>query len=141
MTLCVGWVDERALANIGRGPQLVPNRVSVGNTGLSTPTTDNTLKQTFVVPTGSSSLSLWYYNVCASGDNNAVAWFTATLQNTGGTTLATIVPQTCVAPAWHHVTASLTSFAGQTVVLVLTNHDDNDVGDGTYTYVDDIGVE
>ena len=109
--------------------------------GAATPTNgDSTIKQTFTVPAGGGTLKFWYSTTCP--DTVTYDWFTAQLQNTSGTTLATLVAPTCVASSgWTQVTFNLAAYANQTVVVVATNHDDNYVGDPTYTLVDDVSVQ
>lgn len=108
--------------------------------GLATPTNgDTTMSQTFAVPSTGGTLTFWYENICP--DTVTYDWFTASLQNTSGTTLATLVPRICTASGtWTQVSYNLAAYAGQTVVLVTTNHDDNYPGDPTFSVVDDATV-
>lgn len=108
--------------------------------GSTTPTNgDSTVQQTFVVPSSGGTLTFWYKNVCP--DTVYYDWVIATLQTTSGGLLATMVPKTCTpSGSWTQATLNLASFAGQTVVVVLTSHDDNYGADPTYTFVDDVSV-
>ncbi|HST29512.1 MAG TPA: hypothetical protein VLK27_01590 [Chthoniobacterales bacterium] len=64
-------------------------------------------------------------------------WATATLSdNTTGTT-TTILPKVCATSStWVQDTATIT--AGHSYTLTLIGHDDNYVGDATYTLFDDV---
>jgi len=100
---------------------------------------DSTVQQSFTVPAAGGTLQFWYSNVCP--DSVTYDWFTATLLNAQGQTVATIVPHTCASSsAWTPATLDLSSWAGSNVTVVLTSHDDNYPGDPTYTYVDDVIV-
>ena len=109
--------------------------------GLTTPTNgDSTVKQTITVPSTGGTLSLWYSITCP--DTVQYDWFTASLQTPLGATLATVVAKTCVGSSgWVHVTYGLGSYTSQTIVVVLTSHDDNYGPDPTYTLVDDVSVQ
>ena len=109
--------------------------------GSTSPTNgDSTVEQTFTVPSGGGTLSFWWSSTCP--DTVYYDWFTATLQNTSGTVLSTIVAKTCASSsAWTQATQSLSAWAGQTVVVVLTSHDDDYYADPTYSFVDDINVQ
>ena len=59
-----------------------------------------------------------------------------------GACLRPLVPKTCVASSgWTSVTYNLSAYAGQTIVLVTTSHDDNYIGDPTYTLIDDVSIQ
>jgi hypothetical protein len=109
--------------------------------GATTPTNgDSSVQQSFVVPARGGTLSFWYSNVCP--DTVTYDWFTATLVDAGGNLLATIVPNACASSsAWTQATLNLAPWAGQTVTIVLTSHDDNYPGDATYSFVDDVSVQ
>lgn len=96
---------------------------------------DSTLSQSFVAPTGTTSLSLWYANRCP--DTVTYDWIVITLKdNTSGTT-TTLVPKTCSAVyVWTNVTGAVT--AGHWYTLTITNHDDNYSADPTYSLSDDV---
>ena len=56
-----------------------------GSLGSSSPSTDSTLAQTFTLPAGASTLSVWYRVYCP--DTLTYDWATATLKdNVSGTT-------------------------------------------------------
>jgi hypothetical protein len=107
--------------------------------GLTGPTNgDSSIAQTFSAPTGSSTLSFWYRNVCP--DTLTYDWATATLtDNTTGTT-QTVLPKVCSNPGgtWTQVNAAIS--AGHSYTLTLTSHDDNYSSDPTYTEYDDVVV-
>jgi hypothetical protein len=84
-------------------------------------------------------LTFWYKMVC--NDTLTYDWAIATVTNTSGTVLTTPLGKTCTnSGAWVQVTSNLSSWAGQTVVIKLANHDDNNPGDASYTLFDDVAV-
>ena len=109
-----------------------------GQAGSTSPTSgDSTIRQTFLAPTGVSTLHFWYQVHCL--DRVQRDWATATLQdNTGGGT-TTILAKTCNNNAtWVQVTASVT--VGHSYTLTLISHDDNRSGKATYTLFDDVSL-
>jgi hypothetical protein len=131
-----GWTPSGASSSVTTtGPHSGTYAAMLGATTATNG--DASVAQTFTVPTGSSLLSFWYAVSCM--DAVAYDWATATLvDNTAGTT-ATVLPKTCpTSSGWNQVTATLT--AGHSYTLTLTNHDDNDPKDPTYTKYDDVTV-
>jgi serine protease len=107
--------------------------------GLTSPTNgDSSIAQTFTAPTGATSLSFWYRNVCP--DTLTYDWATATLtDNTAGTT-QTALAKTCTnTGVWSQATVTIT--AGHSYTLTLISHDDNFSSDPTYTEYDDVVVK
>ncbi len=104
--------------------------------GSTTPTNgDSNIVQTFSVPSGKSSLSVWYASVCP--DTITYDWVTLTLKNNSTGTTTTMLPKTCASSSsWTNITASVS--AGTSYTLTLTNHDDNYSADPTYTKFDDV---
>ena len=107
----------------------------VGSTG---PSTDSSIQQQIVLPAGTPLLSFWYKIVCP--DAVDFDWATAVVTSTSGTVLATPLPQSCNNAGWTQASADLTAWAGQTVVIALENHDDNNASDPTYTLYDDVAI-
>jgi serine protease len=105
-----------------------------GSTG---PTTDASLVQTFLAPTGTTGLTFWWWSACP--DTVTYDWARATLRdNTTGTT-TTPLRRTCAANAvWAKVDTTIT--AGHSYTLTLANHDDAAAGDVTFSRFDDIAV-
>ena len=88
------------------------------------------ISQTFTIPSGTTSLSFWFANVCAASTGGA----TATLldHHTGKT--RTVLKLTCRSTnAWREETVSVT--AGHSYTLMLTNEDSSA---GTYSLFDDV---
>ena len=113
---------------------------SAAQLGSPTPGGDSTASQTIALPAGSPQLSFWYQMSCT--DTVAYDWASATLQDAGGNVLATLLAPVCdTSGQWVQVTADLTSFAGQSVVLVLANHDDGNPGDASYSLYDDVTIQ
>jgi hypothetical protein len=106
--------------------------------GSSSPTNGaSNIAQTFTAPTGSTTLTFYYDNVCP--DTVTYDWATATLKNNSTGTTTTILAKTCVANSgWVKVTHAVT--AGTSYTLTLTSKDDNYTGDPTYTYYDDVAT-
>jgi hypothetical protein len=109
-----------------------------GRAGSTSPTNgDSSIAQTFTAPTGVTTLSFWYRNVCT--DTVTFDWATATLKdNTTGVT-TTVLAKTCTNNGtFVQKTASVT--AGHSYTLTLIDHDDNFAGDPTYTLYDDVAL-
>jgi hypothetical protein len=110
-------------------------------TGSTSPTNgDSTLSQTFTLPPGASTLSLSYNVSCP--DTLAYDWATASLHdNATGATLTVLARQCSRGLGWQQATASVSSMAGHSVTLTLSNHDDDYPTDPTYTLWDDVSVQ
>ena len=106
--------------------------------GSTSPTNgDSSIAQTFTVPSGDGTLSLWYNVTCP--DTVTYDWATATLKNNTTGTTTTPLAKTCVSSSgWNQVTAPVV--AGDSYTLTLTNHDDNYPTDPTYTRFDDVSL-
>ena len=105
--------------------------------GSTSPGTDSSIAQTFTLPSNATGVSFWAQIHC--NDTITYDWATATLKdNTTGTT-TTILAKTCTNTAtW--VQASAAATGGHSVTLTLSNHDDNNAGDPTYTLYDDVAI-
>jgi hypothetical protein len=111
-----------------------------GSLGSSSPSTDSTLSQTFTMPAGANTLTLWYRIFCF--DTITYDWASATLTDNTTNTTIIVLPNTCTnTNTWVQASASATSMRGHSVTLTLLNHDDNYPGDATYTDFDDISVQ
>ncbi|MDQ3403259.1 MAG: trypsin-like serine protease, partial [Actinomycetota bacterium] len=99
---------------------------------------ESSIGQTFTVPTGSDTLSLWYSQTCP--DTVYYAWAKVTLKdNTAGTT-STPLAKTCTkGEGWKQVTAPLV--AGHNYTLTLVNRDDNHPDDAVSTVYDSVTVD
>jgi serine protease len=108
--------------------------------GSSSPTTDSSVSQTFTMPAGATTLSVWVRVFCH--DTISYDWANAMLHdNVTGATI-TVLPNTCtLTNTWVQASANVSSTAGHSVTLKLLNHDDNYAGDATYTDFDDISVQ
>jgi hypothetical protein len=106
--------------------------------GSSTATKGSSnIAQKFTVPSGASTLSLWYEVSCA--DTIKHDWAIATLRDNTAKSTATILPKTCSNTGlWTQISRSVT--AGHNYTLTLTSHDDNKAGDPTHTLYDDVAV-
>ena len=98
---------------------------------------DSAISQAVIAPAGTSTLTFWYRVTCP--DSVAYDWATATLRDNTTSVTATVLSHTCTnTGAWVQVTAHVT--AGHSYTLTLTSHDDDWVGDTTYTLYDDVSI-
>lgn len=96
---------------------------------------DSSIAQTFIAPSGSTSVGFWYLVHCP--DTVSCDWATATLADTTAGTNTTILARTCTNDAtWRQATTPIT--VGHTYTLTLVSHDDNYGSDPTYTNFDDV---
>ena len=100
--------------------------------------TDSILYQNVTVPAGGGTLSFWYYPV--SPDTITYDWQQVDICNTSGTVLANVMKVCSNTKAWTNKTLDLSSYAGQTIQIRFTDHDDGYSGDQTNMYVDDVTV-
>ena len=100
--------------------------------------TNCTLSQSVAVPAGGGTLSFWYYPV--SGDSVTYDWQEMDILNSAGTVVATPLKVASNTQVWTQVTANLASYAGQTITVKFTVHDDGYSGDQTNMYVDDVAI-
>ena len=111
----------------------------------SEPFGDSTLTQALTLPSGTSTLSFWYWpastdSLC-SGSGCVYDWQEAQLRSTSGATLATLFKLDSNAQAWTQVTVNTSPYAGQTVVLWFNVHQDGaNPADDTSMYLDDVAV-
>jgi hypothetical protein len=129
-----GWTSTGAAATIvNSGAHGGTYAARTGSTAATNG--DSSISQTFTVPAGIGSISLYYKVVCP--DTVTYDWATALLKdNTAGTT-ATLLAKTCTnSGAWNAITGTV--IAGHSYTLTLTSHDDNYASDPTYTLYDDV---
>lgn len=100
---------------------------------------DSSIYQTIVVPSTATKVTLTYYYWPSTTDTITYDWQEAQVQNTSGTTLASIMKVDSNAQAWTLVTYDLTAYKGQTVRIYFNAHGDG-YGDLTYMYLDDVSV-
>lgn len=93
--------------------------------------------QAVVVPaTGTTTLTFWGFFVTA--DSVTFDQQTALVQDNTGTTLITIFNQ-CITQGWTKYTTDLTPYAGTTVRIYFSAHDDS-AADPTYMMIDSVAV-
>lgn len=109
-----------------------------GRLGATAATTgDSFVKQALDVPPGGGYLRFAYKVACS--DTLAHDWFTVELLTSLGSLLATVVARECSSTAsWKEVWYDLGAYAGSTVYLTFTNHDNGTTA--TYSLVDDVDV-
>lgn len=130
------WTQGGVTSSVVTGGRSGSYAARVGSTS---PTNgDSSISQTFTAPSGSTSVSFWYAMSCP--DTVRYDWATATLRdNTTGTT-TTILSRVCATSStWVQASAAIT--AGHSYTLTLISHDDNYVGDATYTLFDDVTTQ
>jgi hypothetical protein len=87
------------------------------------------------VPAGKSRLVVWWKGRCS--DRVQKAWATVVAKDNTASSLATLLPPTCVnSDAWHRAAARVTPGHSYTVQLV--SHDDGKRRTPNRTYFDDI---
>lgn len=96
---------------------------------------DSIFSQNVVVPTGLSSLTLWWRGDC--NDKVSQAYATIVLKNNSSGKLTTVLRKTCVKGGqWQRLTVPVTDDRSYTLRVV--NHDDGSPTTANVTYVDDI---
>ncbi|HWW54169.1 MAG TPA: hypothetical protein VNY84_10390, partial [Acidimicrobiales bacterium] len=131
-----GWTTAGPGNAVVTGGHTGTYAARVGSTSPSTG--DSTVSQTVTIPAGNSQLTLWYQPHCT--DSITYDWERVEIHNTSNTLLATPLNVCSNSGAWTQVTFPTTPYAGQTVILVLLNHDDNYPSDPTYTLFDDVSI-
>ncbi|HMA36129.1 MAG TPA: choice-of-anchor J domain-containing protein, partial [Chloroflexia bacterium] len=111
----------------------------LGATSGNEPNGDSSLYQSFTVPSGGGTLSFWYRPTTA--DTISYDWQDAYLQNSSGSTVATLLHVASNTQVWTNVTYNLASYAGQTMRIKFLVHEDGcTCNDLTSMYVDDVTV-
>ena len=109
----------------------------LGASAAPEPNGDSSLTQTITVPSGSSTLSFWYWP--STTDTITYDWQEAQIRDTSGNTLTSVMKVCSNAQTWTQVTFDMTPYAGQNVQLYFNAHGDG-FGDLTYMYLDDVSV-
>jgi hypothetical protein len=109
----------------------------------SGPAGDSNLSQTVAIPSGTTTLSFWYYPATAddacSGSGCVYDWQEAQIRSTSGATLASVFKSNSNSQRWTQVTFDMTPYAGQNVVLWFNVHQDqSNPTDDTWMYLDDV---
>jgi hypothetical protein len=130
-----GWTSSGSTAVISGGH----SGSYAARVGSTAPTNgDSSIVQTFTAPAAGGGLSFWYKVACP--DTVTYDWATATLKDNTANTTSTVLGRTCTNNgAW--LQSAATNVAGShSYTITLTSHDDNYVGDPTYTLYDDITI-
>ncbi len=117
----------------------------LGSVSGAEPGGDGWLSQTVTIPSGTSTLSFWYWpattDALCSGSGCVYDWQEAQIRSAGGATLATVFKINSNARAWTQVTFNTSTYAGQTVVLWFNVHQDaSNPPDDTWMYLDDVSL-
>ncbi|MFF2299249.1 fibronectin type III domain-containing protein, partial [Arthrobacter sp. NPDC058127] len=108
------------------------------------PLGDSNLSQTITVPAaGTSTLSFWYQPHTAddtcTGTTCRYDWMEAQARTTSGTTLASLFKLSSNSGTWTQLSANLSAYNGQTIVLWFNVHlDGANPADDTWMYLDDV---
>lgn len=108
----------------------------LGTTGGAEPLGDGSFFQGFVCPP-SASLSFWFMK--GTTDSITFDWQDAYVQDSSGTTLATIFHTCSTVSTWTNQTFDLSPYAGQSIRVAFLVHQDG-FGDDTWMRVDDVSV-
>ncbi|MDQ0028517.1 fibronectin type III domain-containing protein [Arthrobacter bambusae] len=126
------------IAHTGTGSALL------GLASGAEPLGDSSLSQTITVPaTGTSTLSFWYQPHTAddtcTGTTCRYDWMEAQVRSTTGTTLAGVFKLCNNNGTWTQLSANLSAYAGQSIVLWFNVHlDGSSPADDTWMYLDDV---
>ncbi|WP_231497246.1 fibronectin type III domain-containing protein [Arthrobacter sp. MA-N2] len=110
------------------------------------PLGDSSLAQTITVPaTGTSTLSFWYQPHTADDTCNGTTcrydWMEAQVRTTSGATLASLFKLSSNTGTWTQLSANLSVYSGQTIVLWFNVHlDGSSPADDTWMYLDDVAL-
>jgi hypothetical protein len=111
---------------------------SCGLISCTEPAGDSGLYQSVNLPAGRRSvLSFWYWGSCA--DTVQYDWQQVAIRDSSGTVLNEVMKTCDNSQTYKQVTYDLTPYAGRTVQLYFNDHEDNG-GDPTYFYLDDVAV-
>ncbi len=116
--------------------------------GSTSPTNgESTITQSVTIPTYSTTgpagaaLGMYYWETCPDSCGINCDFFRVEIRDTSNNVLTTPLPKECTSTGgWAHLSADLSAYAGQTVVVAITSKDDNWPGDATYAFVDDVSV-
>ena len=126
------------IAHTGTGSALL------GLASGAEPLGDSSLAQTITVPaTGTSTLSFWYQPHTADDTCTGTAcrydWMEAQVRTTSGTVLASLFKLSSNSGTWTQLSANLSAYNGQTIVLWFNVHlDGSSPADDTWMYLDDV---
>jgi len=99
---------------------------------------DSSLTQQIVVPGINPTLTFWYQARCT--DTIDFDQITVQIRSTADKVLATVLNVCANSTKWKQVSFSMSQFAGQSVVVYLNVHDDDNPGDPTYALFDDFSL-
>ncbi|MGO4859080.1 fibronectin type III domain-containing protein, partial [Arthrobacter sp. 2MCAF14] len=108
------------------------------------PLGDSSLAQTTTMPaTGTSTLSFWYQPHTADDTCNGTTcrydWMEAQVRSATGTTLSSLFKLSSNSGTWTQLSANLSAYNGQTIVLWFNVHlDGSSPADDTWMYLDDV---
>ena len=149
-----GFESGIALWTTGGAPSSSASTVTVhsgtgsallGTVSGTEPGGDGWLSQTVTVPSGTSSLSFWYWpattDALCSGSGCLYDWQEAQIRTTAGATLASVFKGNSNSRTWTQATFNTSTYAGQTVVLWFNVHEDaSSPPDDTWMYLDDVAL-
>ncbi|MDQ4212833.1 fibronectin type III domain-containing protein [Microbacterium sp. ASV81] len=117
----------------------------LGTVSGTEPNGSGSLSQQVTVPTGTSTLSFWYWpattDALCSGSACQYDWQEAQIRSTTGTVLASVLKSNSNTRAWTQVTFDTSAYAGQNVVLWFdVQQDGSNPPDDTWMYLDDVSL-
>lgn len=96
--------------------------------------------QTITIPGSANKVTLNFYYWPGTNDTIEYAYQECLVQNTSGSTLATVLKVASNARGWKEVTYDLTSYKGETIRLYFAAHGNGYSPDYVYMYLDDVSV-
>jgi len=101
---------------------------------------NSSIYQTITIPSTAkeATLTFWYWP--GTNDTISYAYQECLIENTSGTTLATVLKVASNTKTWTQVTYNLTSYKGKTIRVYFAVHGNGYSPDYVYMYLDDISV-
>jgi hypothetical protein len=96
--------------------------------------------QTITIPGTATKVTLSFYYYPGTNDTISYAYQEALIQNTSGSTLATVLKVASNARGWKEVTYDLTKYKGETIRVYFAVHGNGYTSDYVYMYLDDVSV-
>ncbi len=96
--------------------------------------------QTITIPSSATKVTLNFYYYPGTNDTIEYAYQECLIQNTSGSTLATVLKVANNSRGWKEVTYDLTSYAGETIRVYFAVHGNGYSSDYIYMYLDNVSV-
>lgn len=137
-----GWTTAGAVAPTISNAEAHSGSYSalLGQTAAPEVDGNSDIYQSITIPSTATKATLTFWYWPGTDDTITYAYQEVLVQNTSGTTLATVLKVASNAKSWQEVTYDLSSYAGQTIRLFFAVHGNGYSRDYIYMYVDDISV-